>query len=100
MWIPLVAALIVVAARLALGATMEGPRVFPDELGYLAAARHLAGGSPPWELGAAAFYHPGYSLLLVPAFWLTDDPSTLYRVALVVNAVLGGVTLLLLRRVL
>ncbi|WP_283134959.1 hypothetical protein [Rhizohabitans arisaemae] len=50
----------------------------PDEVGYLLAARLLAGG-PGGDYSGSTFYQGGYALLLVPAFWLASDPGTVYR---------------------
>ena len=69
---------------------MEQPMVMADELGYLGTARFLAGQAHLPDLAGARFYHFGYSLLLVPALWLFDDPLTAYRAALILNAFLMG----------
>jgi len=65
--------------------------LFGDEAAYLGIARFLAGDAPyplmsSPAMGAAPFYHFGYPLLLAPAVWLSDDPFTVYRTALVVNS--------------
>lgn len=64
----------------------EGPIVLWDEPGYLGNARYLADGVGRTFLG----YQSGYSLLLVPPAWLSDDPVTAYRLSLGVNALLAG----------
>ncbi|MCU1463821.1 MAG: hypothetical protein JWO37_3896 [Acidimicrobiales bacterium] len=82
---------VTVAVHLALVHGMRTPIIHTDEYAYLDIARYLAhGGRLP-----RAEYYPGYSLLLVPVAWLTRDPLTLYRGALVVNAVLAGCTTVL-----
>jgi hypothetical protein len=67
--------------------------LFSDEAAYLGIARFLAGDAPyprmsSPAMGAVPFYHFGYPLLLAPASWLSDDPLTVYRTALVVNSLL------------
>jgi len=59
-----------------------------DQFGYLANARWLSGHPHPHLLPELAYYGFGYSLFLVPAFWLFDDPALVTRAVLVVNAAL------------
>jgi hypothetical protein len=66
-----------------------GPVANPDEAGYLVAARRLAGG-PGADLSGHTFYQGGYPLLLTPIFWLTSDPTTAYRLVMLVNALVGA----------
>ncbi|MFV2174422.1 hypothetical protein ACFHW2_07835 [Actinomadura sp. LOL_016] len=84
---------------LASGQTL--PVATPDESGYLFAARVLTGG-PDADMSYGTVYRAGYPLLLVPAFWFGDDPVTVYRGALVINALISASMLplayLLLRR--
>ncbi|SEG47463.1 hypothetical protein SAMN04489712_105422 [Thermomonospora echinospora] len=82
-----------VRVGLAAGQTM--PVANPDETGYLFAARLLSGG-PPADISNSTPYRGGYSLLILPAVWLGgEDPVTVYRLALVINALLGATLLLL-----
>ncbi|MBB5080567.1 hypothetical protein [Nonomuraea endophytica] len=55
-----------------------GPVANPDEVGYLLAARWLAGG-PGGDYSGSTFYQGGYPLLLAPVYWLSTDPVTVYR---------------------
>jgi hypothetical protein len=100
LWI-LAALLAVLHAGLTL--SMEAPFNLPDEAAYLLNARHLAAtvGSPAEtaDLRGNYFYHPGYSLLISPAFWLTRDPRSLYHAALLVNAVLASLTFVVAARI-
>ena len=57
------------ALRVALSVGRDGPTSLADETGYLANARVMSGGVAG-ELSMAAFYRGGYSLLLLPAYWL------------------------------
>ncbi len=59
-----------------------------DQYGYLANARWLSGDPHELLLPELAYYGFGYSLALVPVFWLFDDPEPLTRAILVVNALL------------
>jgi hypothetical protein len=76
----------VVGTHLALMAYMRVPVIHPDELGYVQNAHYLARGG----LRPTTEYYPGYSLLLVPLWWASRDPLTVWRGALVVNAVLAS----------
>ncbi|MGH3244012.1 MAG: hypothetical protein ACRDNL_26785, partial [Spirillospora sp.] len=90
-----------VAVRLWLGSRQTVPVATPDESGYLFAARVLTGG-PDADMSFGTVYRGGYALLLTPAFWFGDDPVSVYRGALVINALISAVMLplayLLLRR--
>jgi hypothetical protein len=77
------------ALRVAISVGRDGPTNFADETGYLANARVMSGGVAG-ELSMAAFYRGGYSLLLLPAYWLGDGPRTDYQYALVTNALLSS----------
>jgi hypothetical protein len=70
---------------------LPAPHVYPDEAGYLGNARYLASGYGR----SGAGYFGGYSLLLLPAAWLTSTPLRYYHAALVTNAVLSALAPLL-----
>ena len=57
-----------------------------DELGYLGNARYIAGTSHLPDMQGTQLYHFGYSLFLLPAFWLFSDPVSTYRAVVVINA--------------
>jgi hypothetical protein len=78
-----------VALRVAISLDRDGPTNFADETGYLANARVLSGGVAG-QLSGAAFYRGGYSLLLLPAYWLGDGPQAEYRSVLATNALLSS----------
>jgi hypothetical protein len=90
-----------VAIRLWLSSRQTMPVATPDEAGYLFAARVLTGG-PEADLSYGTVYRGGYALLLLPAFWLSDDPVVIYRICLAINAVISAAMLplgyVLLRR--
>ena len=92
----LVAVGLVIAVHVALMAPLRAPVIHPDELGYVQNARYLARGG----LRPTTEYYPGYSLLLVPLWWLSRDPLTVWRGALIVNAALAGLSAVLAWRLL
>ncbi|WP_067456048.1 hypothetical protein [Actinomadura macra] len=100
-WLFLLGWLLQVAVRLWLASGQTMPVATPDEAGYLFAARVLTGGTDA-DLSYGTVYRGGYPLLLTPAFWIGDDPVTVYRSALVINALISALMLplayLLLRR--
>jgi hypothetical protein len=75
--------------RVAISVGRDGPTNLADETGYLANARVMSGGVAG-ELSMAAFYRGGYSLLLLPAYWLGDGSRTDYQYALAINALLSS----------
>lgn len=81
-----------VLLRVALGSGRKVPLYVPDEVGYLLAGRLLAGG-PAGDLTGRPLYYGGYSLLLTPANWISDDPATVYQTVLVINALLAATVL-------
>jgi len=81
--------LVLLVVRLALARLRHGPILVADEVDYLLNARVLTGGVPG-ELSLAGFSHGGYSLLLTPLVALHASPATVYRLVLVVNAVLAA----------
>ncbi|MEK6609004.1 MAG: glycosyltransferase family 39 protein [Myxococcota bacterium] len=95
---PLLLYALFVGLHLALGAGLDQPRIYEDELVHLGVARYLAlGYGFPESLAAAGGPDAwasvrGYSLLLVPIHWLVTDPAEAYRAALVVNALVSSVT--------
>jgi hypothetical protein len=71
-----------------LGLKIHQPHVFADELGYLGNARYLSGVAHMPNLRNTSFYHFGYSLFLLPAFWLILDSITTYKAVIITNALL------------
>lgn len=78
-----------VAVRLWLARSRTFPAADPDETGYLVAARWLTGG-PGADLSGNTFYQGGYALLLTPVYGLSHDPETVYRLAVLLNALVGA----------
>ncbi|MCC8107030.1 MAG: hypothetical protein LIO99_13695 [Clostridiales bacterium] len=66
---------------------LRAPIVYNDEIGYWSHAANLAGLF--WTETESAWYSYGYSLLLVPLFWITHNMEILYRLAIGENVLLG-----------
>lgn len=78
--------LVLLVIHILMGLTMYGPTILPDEFGYLGRARYLSGVAEIIQGGA--FYHFGYSLFLLPSFWLFSDPGHVYKAIMVTNSLL------------
>lgn len=68
------------------------PMSLYDEIGYLSKAMALAG-SP---VDMASSWFGGYSLFLVPAFWLFSDPQHVWNAVLALNGIMWGISCALL----
>jgi hypothetical protein len=79
---------------------LHQPRIFADELGYLGHARYLSGTGIFPNMGTTTYYHFGYSLLLLPAFWMSSAPGATYRAVMITNAVVISLLYFPLRYVL
>ncbi|WP_286989059.1 hypothetical protein [Thermomonospora sp. CIF 1] len=76
--------------RIWLASGQSAPVANPDETGYLFAARLITGG-PAADISSSTPYRGGYPLLLLPAFWLGgQDPQAVYRLVMVINALVGA----------
>ncbi|WNM25784.1 hypothetical protein [Demequina capsici] len=64
------------------------PVVALDEIVMVGNSRVLAGLPATWHLIGAGFM-PGLAVLMAPAWWLTDDPVTVYRMGIGASAVMG-----------
>lgn len=69
--------------------------ITPDEPGQLAIARFV-GGMARWNMFDRSTWRPAYGTLIAPLHWMTDDPVVAFQLALVVNALLGGLACVLL----
>jgi hypothetical protein len=83
-----------VVIRVGIAAHHTAPLLIPDETGYLLGARLLAGGAAG-NLSGRPLYQAGYPLLISPAFWLSDDPATVYRLVIAINSLVGASFLVL-----
>lgn len=66
-----------------------------DEFGYWGNAAYLAGLDWSDAISNIPYYSYGYSLLLVPLFWIFDNPVHMYRAAVVLNGLLLSASFLL-----
>ncbi|MDW3215098.1 MAG: glycosyltransferase family 39 protein [Ilumatobacteraceae bacterium] len=69
--------------------------VYFDEPAQFAMARWLSG-RQSWTLFDLDTWQPGYALLIAPIYFVTDDVATVFRAVMVLNAVMGGVSAILL----
>lgn len=72
---------------------MDGPFIYADEMGYWSHAANMAG--LQWSIDGTSWYSYGYSLLLVPLFWISHNMSILYKMALFLNAIMSVISYLL-----
>ena len=93
------AGLLVAAVRFWFAVDRKVFHVVADEPGQLAMARWLAGGTR-WNMFDHRTWRPGYSVLLAPTYWFVDTGEGVVRAALTVNAVLAGVSAMILTRLL
>ncbi|MCL3862712.1 hypothetical protein [Actinotalea sp. K2] len=82
------AVLAAVVVQLYTAADASGPIYYTDEVGYLSNAQLLAGVGEPRDLSFTSYYL-GWSLLIVPIWWLTQDPATVYQAAVGLSVVCG-----------
>jgi len=88
----------VIAVHVWTSRSVAGPTIVFDEAGYLGNARWLAGQDPTFEMPLSPYYAFGYSAVIAPLHWVTNDPDTLWRGIQVVNAALLGSLVPLLYR--
>ena len=62
--------------------------VLDDEFGYWGNAAYLAGYDWSSAVSNISYYSYGYSIILVPLFWIFDNPIYMYRAAIIINAVM------------
>ena len=80
--------LALVLIHLLSGVQMEQPLILADEAGYLGNARYLSGAAHLPDMRGTGFYHFGYSLFLLPAFWLFSEPVAIYKAVIAINSLL------------
>ena len=68
---------------------VKGPIVYTDELGYCGHAAALTGNTWSGVMGNMPWYAFGYSLLLAPLFLLSTDIAVMYKMAVILNMILG-----------
>lgn len=82
--------------RVFLSRDYDASLVVRDEGGYLANAAAFAG----FAFDGANSYHAGYSLLILPAFLLFENPTAIYHCIQAINVMLAGLAILLVHRLL
>ena len=68
---------------------VKGPFVYTDEMGYWGHAANLTGNTWSGVMRNMPWYAFGYSLLLVPLFLMSADIVVMYRMAVILNIILG-----------
>lgn len=66
-----------------------------DEPATMGMARWISG-TGDWTMFSAATWRPGFSTLIAPVYWLTDDQVTIFRATLVANAAIAAVSAVVL----
>jgi len=88
-FLPAIVAVVVVAVAhvyVAWGST--APVFYTDEVGYIANAQLMAGIGEPRDFSASSYYI-GWSVLLVPLWWITQDPQQVYIGAVGLSVLCG-----------
>lgn len=80
--------LVLVCIHILMSLFMKGPLYVADETGYLGNARYLSGKGVMPNMTGCAFYHPGYSFLISPSYYLFSDPQKVYLSVLMINSFL------------
>lgn len=75
------------------GRSAEAPRTPWDEVHPLQTARFLSGQVDVLPLSGSGYY-PGWSILLAPVWWFTDDAELVYQVAVDYSDVLALLTII------
>jgi hypothetical protein len=91
----LLTAAIAVIARMWTSRQRRVFELWPDEPAQLGIARFIGSGVR-WNMYNHSTWRPGFGTLLAPVYWFTDAPTTVFRAALVLNALLGGIAAVLL----
>lgn len=78
----------VLGVQLVAALRVVGPVWTDDEIGPLATARLIAGVGEPWRLAHDSYY-PGWAFVLAPLWWITQDPERVYRLAVIVSALVA-----------
>lgn len=78
---------------------VHGPIVYADEMGYWGHAANMTRNTWAGVMNGMPWYACGYSFVLWPIFILQSDRSTMYRMAVMLNAVLGIMSFLLVYKI-
>jgi len=69
--------------------------VLDDEFGYWGVAAYLAGFDWSKVVSEIPYYSYGYSLVLVPLFWIFEQATSMYKAAIVLNGLFLSASFLL-----
>lgn len=67
---------------------VNGPFVYPDELGYWAHAAHMAGDTWAGVMDGVSWYAFGHSFVLLPALLLSNQMAVVYKIAVLIQVVM------------
>lgn len=76
-----------------------GPLIFPDEIGYWGSAAKMKGYDWSGVLSLNSYYSYGYGILLRIILGFTTDAIMAYRLAIVMNAIFMGISLVLIYQI-
>ncbi|TDT33365.1 hypothetical protein [Naumannella halotolerans] len=85
------AVLVALLVNLIVAWSAEAPSFPFDEISQLQMSRMLAGLDTPAMRGAG--YYPGWSVLLTPLWWITDDPGFVYRASIFIGVGVAMLTI-------
>lgn len=94
-WQLVLTGLVVALGRWAFAADRRIFHVYLDEPGQFAMARWMSG-RQPWTLFDLDTWQPGAAILIAPLYWISDDVTTVFRLAMGLNALVGGVSAVVL----
>ncbi len=84
---------VMVRLHAAAAASATVPVFSDDEIGPLATAHLVAGVGPTMELANLSYY-PGWAVAIAPLWWFTEDPRTVYHLAVALAAACACLTAL------
>lgn len=99
-WNFLAVASVVILLALNIGVSLSAiaPRAPWDEIAPLQMAHRLSGLKPN-NIMSVPGYYPGWGMLLTPLWWISQDPQTVYRLAIAVVILLAMLTVIPLSRI-
>jgi len=89
------ASLLLFMLNLILSSGYALPTNFYDEFSYLAIAAYFSGLDWSSMMYYQFYYSFGYPLIMVPLFWVFDNPFYIFRGAIILNAILASGSLII-----
>lgn len=77
----------------------SGPFIYADELGYWSHAAHMTGNTWAGVMDGVSWYSFGYSFWLALTFFLSNQMSVMYHIAIFINLCMGLLTYALAYRI-